>query len=136
MLKLIFVLLAVLLSSFSVPVMAGGCDKSRECSGFHNPTPAKPAVRDMVCIWFSHEQAGNVQIILYTQENGDITYQKTRWHQAGRDKLCFGAQRLQGVTWLVVCDDWGHATRGVPSITRLKEEGEIDVCALSDAGCA
>ncbi len=122
-LTLLFVL-SLALSPFAA--QAGECTTDAVCTGFHNPTPAKPAVDNMVCIWFTQPHAGDVQLILYTQEGGSITYQKTRWH-AERDKLCFGAWRLKGVSWLVVCDDWGHATRGIPSITRLMETGEIDV---------
>ena len=133
---------AVPLLFFAPAVMAGeDCEVKDVCiATMGDSAPAKAPVDNMVCVWFTQKHAGDVTIFLYADApvgdshvGTEILFEKTR-HHPERSKYCFGPQRLDGVVWMMVCNDAEHATRGVPSLTRLREEGEIDLCSLS-TGC-
>jgi hypothetical protein len=133
---------------FLVPAAMAGedCEVEDVCvATMGATTPVKAPVDNMVCVWFTQKHAGDVMIVLYADApvgdshvGTEILFEKTRHHDE-RSKYCFGAWRLDGAVWLLVCTDKGlkgeHATRGIPSLTRLREEGEIDLCSLS-TGCS
>ena len=140
-LKIAFTAISLLFFFVTAALAGEECAPSAACvATFGDPAPAKESVDDMVCVWFTQKHAGNVMIVLYENpptgeehEGSKVLFEKTRWHPA-RSKYCFGRWRLEGVVWMLVCNDSEHATRGIPSITRLREDGDIDLCSLS-AGC-
>lgn len=138
---LILTLTLVFSASVSTSMANQDCKTGDACiATMGNSASAGAPVDGMVCVWFTQDRPGKVMIVLYADAPvGDshvgtqILFEKTRWHEA-RSKYCFGEHRLDGVVWMMICNDHEHATRGIPSLTRLREQGEIDVCSLSN-GC-
>lgn len=130
------------LFAFSTAALAGDECRQNPCiATFSTPAPPVAPVDDMVCVNFTQRRAGDVMIVLYANpprgeehEGSGILFKKNRW-QSRQGKYCFGRWRLNGVAWLLVCNDAEHATRGVLSLTRLREEGAIELCSLSH-GCS
>ncbi len=136
---------SLVLSSGSAVQAGQSCEEGTACVDIIGSiTPATAPVDDMVCVWFTQRVAGVVKIVLYAKPPvGDshvgsgVLFEKARWHPT-RSRYCFGKWRLEGAVWMLVCTDKGpkgeHATRGIPSLTKLRDTGSIDVCSLGQ-GC-
>jgi len=134
------VFMSVLL--FAPAAMASDeCEVQDACVAmFGDHTSTKPAVDDMVCIWFSQRHPSEVKLVLYASpptgdgaEGEGILFTADN-DKGTRGKYCFGAWRLDETAWIMVCNDSRADGMNHIAIAELRQKGEFDLCVIGE-GC-